>query len=68
MTNESLWLCIKSVAAVFEGNQAEQELQQLEAELLKLPDDELAALRQEFISVIGGLSRLEMRLAEQLGR
>ena len=70
MTNESLWLCIKSVAAVFEGSEdsAEKELEQLEAELLKLPEDDLATLRREFISIIGGLSRLEMRLAERLGR
>jgi hypothetical protein len=69
MTNDSLWVCIKSVAAVFDGDRrtSEAELGMLEAELMKLPAQDLTKLRQDLVTVIGGLARLEMRLSEQLG-
>jgi hypothetical protein len=69
MTNDNLWVCIKSVAAVFDGDRrtSEVELGVLEEELRQMPAQDLTQLRQDLVTVIGGLARLEMRLSEQLG-
>ena len=67
MTNEHLWICIESAAAAMDGDRdtTEEIMGQLEQELIKLPPNDLAKLRESFVVLIGGLSRLEMRLAER---
>lgn len=69
MDHERLWHCIKAVAsAVGDIHQWNDDtLDYLQAEVKRMGEAERNSLRADFRAVIGGLSRLEMRLASEFG-
>ncbi|HKD36544.1 MAG TPA: hypothetical protein VKB78_07075 [Pirellulales bacterium] len=59
--------CVESLAAALEGDE-EQMLQAYQEQIANLPPARRRAIRRHFVTIIGGLSRLEMRLKESDGR
>jgi len=59
--------CVESLAAALEGDE-EQMLQAYQEQIANLPPARRRAIRRQFVTIIGGLSRLEMRLKESDGR
>jgi hypothetical protein len=59
--------CVESLAAALEGDE-DEILQAYHEQIANLLPPNRRAIRRHFVSIIGGLSRLEMRLNEADGR
>ena len=62
--NKNIWLCIEALAAGLSGDHqtAEDILTDLEADLKQLDEASRATMREKLISIVGQLSRLEVRM------
>ena len=58
--------CVEALAAMFDGDQsaAEENLTLYEQQSLSFPPEKRTAIGRQLADVIGGLSRLKLRLAE----
>jgi hypothetical protein len=67
MPGDYSWNCVESLSATFDGGHkvAEDNLSLYEGHALKFPPEKRAELRRQLADIIGGLARLENRLAEQ---
>jgi hypothetical protein len=66
MPGDYFWQCVESLAAALDGGHAavEDSLIVYEQACLQLSPEKRAEVRRQMIGIIGGLSRLETRLAE----
>jgi predicted ABC-type transport system involved in lysophospholipase L1 biosynthesis ATPase subunit len=62
--NSNIWLCIEALAAGLgcDHQAAEDVLADLEADLKQLDEASRATMREKLISIVGQLSRLEVRM------
>ncbi len=67
MPGDYFWQCVEALAAALDGDlkSAEQHLDLYEQHCLGFPPEKRAAVRLQLIRIIGGLARLETRLAER---
>jgi hypothetical protein len=65
MPGNYFWQYVESLSAAFDGSSdvAEENLNSYEQQALQFPGRKLAEVRAQFVQIIGGLSRLERRLA-----
>ncbi len=70
MPGDYFWQCVEALAAMFDGDPAaaEESLALYEQQSLSFAAEKRAAIRRQLAEVIGGLSRLGLRLAEADGR
>lgn len=59
--------CVESLSAALDGDE-EEILEAYYEQIAKLTPARRRAIRRHFVTIIGGLSRLEMRLKESDGR
>lgn len=66
---KNLWLCMDALAAALECDHgsAEQTLDQMEQEILRLSSQERDSVRRKMICIVAQLSRLEVRMMTQHG-
>jgi hypothetical protein len=66
MPGDYFWQCVQALAATFDGDEttADENLNVYETHARQFTPEERATVRREMVCVIGGLSRLETRLAE----
>ena len=62
--NSNIWLCIEALAAGLgrDHQDGEDVLADLEADLKRLDEASRATMREKLISIVGQLSRLEVRM------
>jgi hypothetical protein len=65
MNYDSLWYCVKALASLFNDvrHRSDDSLEQLEDQISAMGENQRADLRRDFATILGGISRLEMRLA-----
>jgi hypothetical protein len=66
---KNLWLCMNALAAALrcEEKDAEETLDDIEAELATMSGPELDNARKKMICIVGQLSRLEVRMMTKHG-
>jgi hypothetical protein len=66
MAGDYFWQCVEALAAVFDGepDAVEANLDAYEMHAKRLTIEERGAVRTQMNRIVGGLSRLSMRLAE----
>jgi hypothetical protein len=69
MPGDYFWQCVEALAATFDGDPAaaEENLTLYERQSLSFPPEKRAAIGRQLAEVIGGLSRLKLRLADAGG-
>ena len=67
MPGDYFWNCVEAMAATFDGDHrtAEENLDIYYHECRRFSPEKLAAVRRSLVKIIGGLARLETRLAEK---
>jgi hypothetical protein len=67
MPGDHFWFCVEALACTFDGDPkaAEQNLSNYENHARKFAPKKRAKVRRNLVEIIGGLSRLEIRLAER---
>jgi hypothetical protein len=70
MYSDHFWACLEGMAAALGGNrrQAEESLQHYEEYCLSQSESRRAEIREQLVSTISALARLETRLAEHDAR
>jgi hypothetical protein len=65
MNYDSLWYCVKALASSFGDTRqwSDESLLRLEDQVMTMGEHQRADIRRDFATILGGLSRLEMRLA-----
>ena len=66
MAGDYFLQCVESLSAALDGDE-EEILEAYHEQIAKLPPSHRRAMRRHFVTIIGGLSRLEMRLKESDG-
>ena len=66
MPGDYFWHCLAAMAATFDGGPgvAEENLAVYEEQCLAFPPAKRVLIRDQIAQIVGGLSRLERRLAE----
>ncbi len=59
MTSENFWLCVEALAAELDGDSS---VDAVERELRALPAAEREELRRQLKTIVGQISRVEIRL------
>jgi hypothetical protein len=67
MAGDYFLQCVESLSAALDGDE-EENLQAYHEQIAQLPVATRRVIRRHFVTIIGGLSRLEMRLKEAEGR
>ena len=69
MPGDYFWSCVESLSAALDGDQetAERNLEIYEQHVRNLPRQKRAEVSRQIVNIIGGLSRLQLRLADDKG-
>jgi hypothetical protein len=67
MSGDYFFQCVESLAAALDDDE-EETLEAYQEKISRVPVAKRRAVRRELVAIIGGLSRLEMRLKESDGR
>lgn len=66
MPGDYFWQCVEALAATFDGDRAvtDESLNIYEQHARAFSPEKLVEVRRQLVQIVGGLSRLEMRLGE----